>query len=121
MTATNMSLGGYTFALDPARVTGLDANSLLKPKVVATADTLTSQVLFQWAGVTVGQEIALEWERMDTEMWDALQAMAEATSTYSFNPQIGGSTFTVAVVALEAAGRDPAGMTRVRLTLNVRG
>jgi len=116
----NMILGSYTFDLDPARVSGLDADSLLKPKVVATADTLTSQVLFQWAGVTVGQEIVLEWERMDSAMWESLQTMAESTSTYSFNPQIGGSTFTVAVVALEAQGRDAGGMSRVRLALNVR-
>jgi hypothetical protein len=116
-----MILGSYTFALNPAQVTGLDANSLLKPKVTATADTLTSQILFQWAGVTAGQEIVLEWERMDTAMWESLQTMAESVSTYSFNPQIGGTTFTVAVISLEAQGRDPAGMTRVRLTLNVRG
>lgn len=116
----NMELGNYTFDLDPAQVGGLDADSLLKPKMVTTADTLTSQVLFQWAGVAAGQEIVLEWERMDTAMWEQLQALAEATSTYAFNPQIGGTTFTVAVVALEAQGRDPAGMSRVTLTMNVR-
>jgi hypothetical protein len=116
-----MVLGSYTFALDPARVTGLDADSLLKSKVTATADTLTSHILWQWVGITAGQEIVLEWERMDTAMWESLQTMAESVSTYSFNPQIGGTTFTVAVISLEAQGRDPAGMTRVRLTLNVRG
>ena len=116
----SMILGSYTFALDPARVTGLDADSLLKPKVMATADTLTSQVLFQWAGTTAGREITLEWERMEAAMWEQLQAMAESVSTYTFNPQIGGTTFTVAVVGLEAQGRDPGGMTRVRLMLNVR-
>lgn len=116
----NMILNSYTFDIDPAQVTGLDADSLLKPKAVATAETLTSQVLFQWAGLTAGQEIVLEWERMDTAMWEQLQTLAESTSTYTFNPQIGGMTFTVAVIALEAQGRDPAGMSRVRLTLNVR-
>jgi hypothetical protein len=116
----NMILNNYTFALDPARVTGLDADSLFKPKVTATADTLTSQILFQWVGVTAGQEIVLEWERMDTAMWDALQTMAESVSTYALNPQIGGTTFTVAVIKLEAQGRDPAGMRGVRLTVNVR-
>ena len=116
----NMELGNYTFDLDPAQVGGLDADSLLKPKVVTTAETLTSQVLFQWVGLTVGQEIILEWERMDTAMWEQLQALAEATGTYAFNPQIGGTTFTVAVIKLEAQSRDPAGMQRVRLTLNVR-
>jgi hypothetical protein len=115
-----MVLGSYTFALDPARVTGLDANSLLKPKLTAEAVTLTSHILWQWAGMTAGQEITLEWERMDTAMWEALQTMAESTSTYSFNPQIGGTTFTVAVLSLEAQGRDPSGMTRVRLTMSVR-
>ena len=117
----NMTLGSYTFALDPARVTGLDADSLLKPKMTAALDTLTSQVLFQWAGLTVGQEIVLEWERMGNAMWEYLQAMAESTSTYTLDPQIGGPTFTVAVTGLQAAGRDPGGMSRVRLTLNVRG
>jgi len=117
---SNMVLDEYEFALDPARVTGLDADSLLKPKTTATADTLTSQVLFQWAGLTAGREIVLEWERMDSAMWEQLQAMAEDTDTVAFDPQIGGTTFTVAVVALEAQGRDPNGMTRVRMTLNVR-
>ena len=116
----NMILGSYTFALDPARVSGLDADSLLKPKVAATADTLTSHILWQWVGITAGQEIILEWERMDTAMWEQLQTMAESVTTYALNPQIGGTTFTVAVISLEAQGRDPAGMTRVRLTLNVR-
>jgi hypothetical protein len=116
----NMILNSYTFALDPARVTGLDANSLLKPKVAASADTLTSHILWQWVGMAVGQEIILEWERMDTAMWEQLQAMAESVSTYTLNPQIGGTTFTVAVLALTAQGRDPAGMTQVRLTLSVR-
>jgi len=116
----NMVLGSYTFELDPARVTGLDADSLLKSKVTAALDTLTAQVLFQWAGVAAGQEIVLEWERMDTAMWEELQAMAEAVNTYTFDPQIGGPNFTVAVIFLEAQGRDPGGMSRVRLTLNVR-
>lgn len=115
-----MVLGSYTFDLDPAQVSGLDANSLLKPKVTATADTLTSNILWQWAGVTAGQEIVFEWERMDTAMWDSLQTMAESTSTYTLNPDIGGGTFTVAVISLEAQGRDPAGMRGVRLTLIVR-
>jgi len=115
-----MTLGSYTFVLDPARVSGLDTDSLLKPKVTATADTLTSQVLFQWAGSTTGQEITLEWERMDSAMWGQLQALAESTSAYTFNPQIGGATFNVVAVRLEAQGRDPGGMKQVRLTLNVR-
>jgi hypothetical protein len=115
-----MILGSYTFALDPARVTGLDANSLLKRKVSASADTLTGNILWQWAVVTAGQEIVCEWERMDTAMWDSLQAMAEVVTTYTLNPDIGGTTFTVAVVGLEAQGRDPAGMRGVRLTLMVR-
>ena len=116
----SMILGSYTFALDPARVTGLDADSLLPRKALAAADTLTSQVLFQWAPVVVGTEIVLEWERMDSAMWEELQTMAESTDTYDFDPDIGETTFTVAVVKVEAAGRDPAGMTRVRLVLNVR-
>jgi hypothetical protein len=116
-----MILGNYTFDLDPARIMGLDANSLVREKAVAAEDTLTSSVLFVWPPVTAGSEIVLEWERMDTAMWDELQAMAESTGTYTFDPQIGGTTFTVAVTRLEAAGRDPEGMSRVRLTLNVRG
>ncbi len=115
-----MILGSYTFPLDPARVTGLDANSLLKPKVTAEAVTLTSHILWQWVGSAAGQEIVLEWERMDSAMWEQLQTMAESTSTYTLNPQIGGATFTVTVVTLEAQGRDPAGMKGVRLTMNVR-
>ena len=115
-----MILGSYTFALDPTRVLGLDANSLLKEKATARLETLTSSVLFQWPPVVAGTEIVLEWERVDTAMWEQLQAMAEATAVVTFDPQIGGTTFQVAVVGLEAQGRDPAGMRRVRATLNVR-
>jgi hypothetical protein len=117
---SNMILGSYTFALDPARVTGLDADSLLKPKITAEAMTLTSHILWQWAGVTAGQQIVLEWERIDTAFWEQLQTCAESLSTYTLNPDIGGTTFTVAVISLEAQGRDPAGMRGVRLTMSVR-
>lgn len=115
-----MVLGSYTFDIDPARVTGLDADSLIKAKETAVAGTLTSSILFQWSPVTAGAEVVLEWERMDTAMWNQLQSMVEATSEVTFNPDIGGTTFQVIPVKLEAQGRDPAGMSRVRLTLNAR-
>ena len=117
----NMILGSYTFDLDPAKVTGMDAADIMAPKATAESLTLTSHVLFQWAGTIVGQEIVLEWERMDSAMWEQLQTMAESTSSYEFDPQIGATTWDVIVTALEAQGRDPAGMSRVRLTLSVRG
>jgi len=115
-----MVLGSYTFPLDPARVAGLDADSLVKAKDAATADTLTSSILFQWSPVTAGVEVVLEWERMNAAMWNELQAMVEGTGEVAFNPQIGGTTFQVVPIKLEAQGRDVSGMRRVRLTLNVR-
>jgi hypothetical protein len=117
---TNMVLGSYSFDLDPARVTGLDHGGLVREKPTARAETLTSSVLFVWPPVTAGAEIVLEWERMDAAMWEQLQAMAESSEAYAFDPQIGGATFEVVVTGLTAAGRDPNGMSRVRMTINVR-
>jgi len=117
----NMILGEYSFEIDPSQVMGLDADSLLTPKAVATADTLTSQVIFVWPAVVAGAEVVLEWERMDDAMWEQLQTMAESTSTYEFNPQVGATTWDVMVMSLTAQGRDPNGMSRVQLTLNIRG
>ena len=52
-------LGSLTFDLPPAHTTGLDADSLLKPKITAEAVTLTGHILWQWAGVTAGQQIVM--------------------------------------------------------------
>jgi len=116
----NMTLSGYEFDLDPAVVKGLDADSLLREKATATADTLTSSILFQWSSVAAGVEVVLEWQRMDAAVWNELQAMVENVSEVTFNPQIGETTFEVVPVRLEAQGRDSSGMKQVRLTLNVR-
>jgi hypothetical protein len=116
----NMTLSGYSFLLDPERVSGLDADSLVREKSYAEELTLTGSVLWQWETCAAGNQIVLEWEHVKLAQWNELQRMVNDTTLVTFNPQIGGTTFTVAPLRLEAERRTPTGMQNVRLTMSVR-
>lgn len=92
-----MILGAYTFTRNPERMTSV----LEKDLTVAVVKTYSSAHRFSWPASLVGKQVTLEWDYLDTTMYNTLQSMYEADISYTFFPN-GGVTnsFTVYIDSL---------------------
>lgn len=92
-----MSLGSYTFAVNPADLTGM----FTKERDSAHVKTYASVAFFSWGVSIIGKVITLEWEYMPRTMFDSLQGLVEADDTLIFNPDLESSkTYNVEIVSL---------------------
>lgn len=92
-----MSLGSYTFAVNPAELTGM----FKKERCSAHVQTYASVAFFSWGVSVIGKVITLEWEYMPRTMFDSLQGLVEADETLILNPDLESSkTYNVEIVSL---------------------
>lgn len=91
----NMSLGTYTFALNPA---GMDIPEAKKP--FAEVKTYVGSAIFQWPALIQGQTVELVWSHMGVAQYDALREMYLSAAVVTWNPQYLG-TYQVVVSHLE--------------------
>ena len=90
-----MILGGYTFAKNPSRITGL----IRKEKRAASVSTHGGAVYIEWGTFWQGKKITLEWSKMPATMYDALETLYLASGAHVFDPQDGkGLTFNVVIL-----------------------
>jgi hypothetical protein len=91
------SLGGYTFAVNPA-----NATLPVKRRMGLPVETLTGVEMFSWGVIITGAKITLEWEFIPTAEFDSLEALYVADAVVAFNPE-NGHTYNVEILSLEGA------------------
>jgi hypothetical protein len=94
---SNMVLGAYTFAVQPADIPGL----MDPDKAAAHVKTYGPSVqYFEWGTPSMlGKVISLVWDKMPTSMYNQLRTLYEAVGPYTWNPQkTDGHTFTVHIL-----------------------
>lgn len=92
-----MSLGPYTFEVNPADLAGM----FTKERKSAHVQTYSSVAFFSWGVSVIGKIVALEWEYMPRTMFDSLQALVEADDTLVLNPDLeSGKLYNVEIVSL---------------------
>jgi len=92
-----MSLGGYTFAVNPA-------NSTLpvKRRMGLPIETLTGVEMFSWGVVIAGARMTLEWEFMPTAEFNSIESLYIADAAVAWNPE-NGHTYSVEILNLTGA------------------
>lgn len=89
-----MSLGSYTFALNPGRCT-----MPLERKQASVVETLGGGAYFSWGAFLPGQVIDISWEYMLTTQFDELATLFEADAQVVWDPE-NGSTYNVEIMSL---------------------
>ncbi|MFA5423034.1 MAG: hypothetical protein WC374_04185 [Phycisphaerae bacterium] len=93
---SNMVLGGYTFAVQPSKMTLIE-----KDRSVAHVQTYSSVAFFSWGVDYDGKTIELFWASMPTSQYASLRAIYEADAQVVFDPQDGSSkTFNVQMLPM---------------------
>ena len=115
----NMSLGAYTFALNPASMDIPESK-----KTFAEAKTYAGSAIFQWPALIQGETVELTWAYMSAAQYEALRAMYLSEAAVTFNPQYLG-TYQVVVSHLEGKYLDSVYNANpyrwdVRMKLNIR-
>lgn len=94
---SNMALGGYTFASNPAEIDDI----MMPLKRSASQETYTSVAFFSWGTSIVGKTIVLSWDYITCSMFDSLNTLYQADLPVVFDPQDGSSkTYNVEIVDL---------------------
>lgn len=91
------SIGDLTFAIDPNLMSIPESK-----KSVATVETYTGSVIFQWGAILEGVEIELKWKWMDLTFYNALRTKYLTTDSYVWDPDT-GDTYNVIIVGLDGA------------------
>lgn len=92
-----MSLGSYTFAVNPADLTGM----FTKERKSSHVQTYSSVAFFSWGASVIGKVITLEWDYMPRTMFDSLQAVVDADYMVILNPDLeSGKTYNVEIINL---------------------
>lgn len=92
-----MTLGGYTFALNPldkVPVVGMEKRASAVP-------TLGGAEYFSWGLFYEGQTIPLEWNKCPTAQFNQLNTLFEADAQIVWDPE-DGSTYNVEIISLTA-------------------
>jgi hypothetical protein len=91
----NMTLGGYTFPHNPSSLRDI----IQKRRDISITPTYSSVAIFKWPALYEGQILELNWDFMQTDMFETIRGFRDAGTTLVFNPQDGtGVTFNVEVV-----------------------
>ncbi len=91
---SRMTLGGYTFPIDPK-----EPETLNKVKKASYQETLTSVAYFSYGASIEGKLVPLEWEYMPKAMFEQLDAFNVADNSLVWNPQT-GNTYNVKIFSL---------------------
>ena len=91
---SNMILGGYTFAEDPAIpddiIKSINYSSHLK--------TYSSVQRFNWGASIIGKLVTLPWGAMSAAQYNSIHALWIAGAAITWDPKLtGGATFTVTI------------------------
>ena len=93
----NMTLGGYTFAVNPSDMPVIKAK-----RHTGYVKTYSSVAFFSWGAILPGTEVLLEWTYMPGDMFESLDALLAADAQVVFDPQDGsGLTFNVEILNFE--------------------
>jgi hypothetical protein len=94
---SNISLGGYTFLYNPARMTAI------KPeRSTGKVDTYSSVGFFSWGSSIVGKEITMEWDVVEKSLVDELDTLYAADETIILDPQDGSEkTYNVEIESFD--------------------
>jgi len=115
------SLGGYTFYWNPDRMSIPE-----KQKMVSRVETYGGSAVFEWEAILQGTLVELWWNYMPKGMYKKLREMFLNVGTnYEWNPDIGGTRFSVKVVSLdgryfETTLHDSSWRGDVKLKLDIR-
>jgi hypothetical protein len=89
-----MTLAGYTFAMNPARATLPHTERL-----TTFAPTLGGAEFFSWGTTIKGKVIRLYWDYMPLAQWNQFISILTADSSCSWTTG-GGNTYTVEILSL---------------------
>lgn len=89
-----MTLGSYTFIRDPKEI-----EDLIPVKSAAYQETYSDVAYFSWGTSIVGKVVPLEWDWMETTMFQELDTLNQADVAVVWNPQ-NGHTYTVEIMNL---------------------
>jgi hypothetical protein len=94
---SNMILGTYTFLHNPGQMSPIKSE-----RSTAKVDTYSSVGFFSWGVSIVGKEIMLEWNILEIEQVDSLNALYIADAPVVWDPQDGyGKTYNVEIRSLD--------------------
>ncbi|MDX9785443.1 MAG: hypothetical protein RBT11_01610 [Desulfobacterales bacterium] len=115
----NMSLGAYTFVLNPASMDIPESK-----KLFAEVKTYSGSAIFQWPALIQGQTVELFWSHMGVAQYEALRALYLSDAVVTWNPQYLG-TYQVVVSHLEGKYLDAVYNAHpyrydVKMKLNIR-
>jgi len=79
--ASNMELGGYTFAANPSECTIIKSD-----KVIAFQPTYNSIFAFDWGKSYIGKEITMKWDYMSIEQFNDMDYLLEYYGYLAFDP-----------------------------------
>ena len=91
------SIGDLTFAIDPNLMDIPESK-----KSVATVDTYTGSVIFQWDAILEGVEVELKWNWMTLAFYTALRTKYLTTDAYVWDPDT-GDTYNVIMINLDGS------------------
>ena len=93
--ATMMTLGAYTFTLNPEK-----ADMPLAEKRASSEQTLGASAYFSWGTFLIGSTITLEWSYMPVAMFAELNSLNQADTQVVFNPG-SGTSYNVEILSLK--------------------
>lgn len=92
-----MTLGGYTFARNPAALDGI----ITPQRHIAVVDTYGGVAVFSWGLMIEGTRWKLMWQAIPAAMWDELDTLYQADASVVWNPDDGESkTYNVQIMSL---------------------
>jgi hypothetical protein len=92
--ANQMSLGAYTFALNPTGFT-----MPVKKRAVSAVETVAGVEVFSWGTFIEGTPLVLEWGKMSPAQFNQFNSLLEADAQVVFNPQT-GTSYNIELVSL---------------------
>lgn len=93
--ATMMTLGGYTFTLNPEKCT-----KPLKEKRSSAVKTLGGVTYFSWGTYIQGQQAILEWKFCHVAQFSQFETLNNNNAQIVWNPG-GGTSYYVEILKLE--------------------
>ena len=95
--ATMMTLGGYTFTLNPEK-----CDIPVKEKRSSTVKTLGGAAYFSWGTFIPGTVVKLKWSYMPTAMFSAIETKHNADAEIVFVPG-SGTSYNIEIQNLKGA------------------